>query len=70
MKKFTPFIVLLIVLATTLFIGVKAVNRISCNQYIVYLQKEGYSSTWAIHKANVEYGYLEPDELYQAIEED
>lgn len=70
MKNYLPFITFFIVFAGILTVTTRVINRANCREYSRDLQEQGYSATWAIHKANVEYGYSEPDELYWAIEED
>lgn len=70
MKNYLPFIAFFLFFACVLNVTTRAINRTNCREYSADLQEQGYSKLWADHKSAVEFGYIEADELYQAIQED
>ena len=70
MKTIHYIILFIVLLAVSLNVTTRAINRTNCRNYSLDLQKQGYSKSWANHKANVEYGYVKADKLYESIEED
>lgn len=70
MKKILPFLVFFLFFGGILTFTTNTINKNNCKLYSLDLQEQGYSKAWADHKANVEYGFIDPDDLYRSIKED
>ena len=70
MKNIYPYLIVFTVFAGIIHVAIRADKRVKYQAYVKELQQEGYSPEWAVHKALVEYRYIDHDSLYDAIEED